>query len=205
MVCIPNFVLRPEPVFDNLYGRGIKALSSGVSLVTSLSCIKPCWLDVCVAVPSIAGIYLEDLPSSTRLMISRFTNKAVVIPAAHNGSKPIYIPAKTKYDCLYYCLFGVKNRFIIDCIYYSCIYSVLIMHRRTDLWGPDGKMMIITISLWIYLGWWWWPPICVKFFSTRFWSWSIPGLQSAEIPNSESIHFLSFQRRTSYMSRSTGI
>ena len=31
MVCIPDFVLLPEPVFDNLYGRGIKAVSSGVS------------------------------------------------------------------------------------------------------------------------------------------------------------------------------
>ncbi|KAF8816540.1 cytochrome P450 [Phlegmacium glaucopus] len=45
----------------------------------------------------------------------RVTNKPVVLPAANSSSKPIYIPAKTR-----------------------CTYSVLIMHRRTDLWGPDA-------------------------------------------------------------------
>ena len=25
-----------------------------------------------------------------------------------------------------------------DCEDYSCLYSVIVMHRRTDLWGPDG-------------------------------------------------------------------
>jgi len=46
---------------------------------------------------------------------SRVTNKAVVLPAADSSSPPIYVAAQTK-----------------------CIYSVLIMHRRTDLWGPDA-------------------------------------------------------------------
>jgi len=46
---------------------------------------------------------------------SRFANKAVVLPAVLNSSKSIYIPANTE-----------------------CAYSVLIMHRRTDLWGPDA-------------------------------------------------------------------
>ncbi|KAF8816539.1 cytochrome P450 [Phlegmacium glaucopus] len=46
---------------------------------------------------------------------TRFTNKAVVLPAADSNSKPIYVPAQTQ-----------------------CLYSVLIMHRRTDLWGPDA-------------------------------------------------------------------
>ncbi|KAF8810019.1 cytochrome P450 [Phlegmacium glaucopus] len=45
----------------------------------------------------------------------RFTNKAVILPAANSTSKPIYVPAHTQ-----------------------CIYSVLVMHRRTDLWGPDA-------------------------------------------------------------------
>jgi cytochrome P450 len=46
---------------------------------------------------------------------TRFTNKAVVFPAVDSSSKSIYIPANT-----------------------VCIYSVLLMHRRTDLWGPDA-------------------------------------------------------------------
>jgi cytochrome P450 len=46
---------------------------------------------------------------------SRITNKAVVLPAADSSSPPIYVAAQTK-----------------------CIYSVLLMHRRTDLWGPDA-------------------------------------------------------------------
>ncbi|KAF8164774.1 cytochrome P450 monooxygenase pc-2 [Crassisporium funariophilum] len=46
---------------------------------------------------------------------ARISTKAVVWPSKSPNSKPIYIPAKT-----------------------SCIYSVLNMHRRTDLWGPDA-------------------------------------------------------------------
>ncbi|KAF8810034.1 cytochrome P450 monooxygenase pc-3, partial [Phlegmacium glaucopus] len=50
-----------------------------------------------------------------RLYPSVFTNKAVTLPAANSSSKPIYVPAQTK-----------------------VIYSVLVMHRRKDLWGPDA-------------------------------------------------------------------
>ncbi|KAF8810023.1 cytochrome P450 [Phlegmacium glaucopus] len=46
---------------------------------------------------------------------SRFTNKAVILPAANSSSKPIYVPAQTQF-----------------------LYSVLVTHRRTDLWGPDA-------------------------------------------------------------------
>jgi len=46
---------------------------------------------------------------------NRITNKGVVFPAPNSSSKLIYIPAKTQ-----------------------CLYSVLVMHRRTDLWGPDA-------------------------------------------------------------------
>ncbi|KAJ3511200.1 hypothetical protein NLJ89_g4237 [Agrocybe chaxingu] len=46
---------------------------------------------------------------------SRVTNKAVVLPSKQPGQSPLYIPEDT-----------------------SCIYSVLHMHRRTDLWGPDA-------------------------------------------------------------------
>ena len=31
---------------------------------------------------------------------------------------------------------------------FRCIYSVLIMHRRTDLWGPDGMITILTSKMW---------------------------------------------------------
>ncbi|KAF8164775.1 cytochrome P450 monooxygenase pc-1 [Crassisporium funariophilum] len=48
-------------------------------------------------------------------MDSRVSTKGVVWPAKAPGSKPIYVPEGT-----------------------TCIYSVLIMHRRTDLWGPDA-------------------------------------------------------------------
>ena len=40
-------------------------------------------------------------------------------------------------------LFGDDLYLFTDPNRCSCIYSVLVMHRRTDLWGPDG---IVTIS-----------------------------------------------------------
>ncbi|KDR74359.1 hypothetical protein GALMADRAFT_580139 [Galerina marginata CBS 339.88] len=46
---------------------------------------------------------------------SRTTNKAVVLPAKQAGQPPIYIPANT-----------------------TCMYSIINMQRRTDLWGPDA-------------------------------------------------------------------
>ncbi|KAF8905831.1 cytochrome P450 monooxygenase pc-3 [Gymnopilus junonius] len=44
----------------------------------------------------------------------RTTNKPVVFPSVA-GQPPIYVPANT-----------------------SCLYSVFLIHRRTDLWGPDA-------------------------------------------------------------------
>ena len=64
----------------------------------------------------------------------RFTNKAVVLPAVDSSSKPIYIPAGTKFAVHTVSWVTV---YWLDC---SCIYSVLVMHRRTDLWGPDGMI-----------------------------------------------------------------
>jgi len=46
---------------------------------------------------------------------ARTSNKAVVFPAKGPSQKPIYIPANT-----------------------NCVYTVINMHRRTDLWGPDA-------------------------------------------------------------------
>ncbi|KDR74319.1 hypothetical protein GALMADRAFT_227391 [Galerina marginata CBS 339.88] len=44
------------------------------------------------------------------------TNKQpIVLPAVSPAEKPIYVPANT-----------------------SCMYTVINMHRRTDLWGPDA-------------------------------------------------------------------
>ena len=61
----------------------------------------------------------------------RISNKAVILPAANSSSPPIYIPAQTK------CVFSLWSPYT-DGNGFRCIYSVLIMHRRTDLWGPDG-------------------------------------------------------------------
>uniref|UniRef100_A0A8H7XXG4 Cytochrome P450 n=1 Tax=Psilocybe cubensis TaxID=181762 RepID=A0A8H7XXG4_PSICU len=46
---------------------------------------------------------------------SRTAIKPVVLPPARKGGKPIYIPKDT-----------------------TCLYTVLNIHRRTDLWGPDA-------------------------------------------------------------------
>ncbi|KAG9317011.1 cytochrome P450 [Chiua virens] len=46
---------------------------------------------------------------------SRTTNAPVVLPAG-KGGKPIYVPANIR-----------------------CVYSVFLMHRRKDLWGPDAE------------------------------------------------------------------
>ncbi|KAH9477758.1 Cytochrome P450 monooxygenase 75 [Psilocybe cubensis] len=46
----------------------------------------------------------------------RTTTKPVLLPAIRPGEKPFYIPKDT-----------------------TCIYAVINIHRRKDLWGPDGK------------------------------------------------------------------
>ncbi|KAF8202796.1 cytochrome P450 [Mycena galopus ATCC 62051] len=45
---------------------------------------------------------------------ARTSRKAIVWPAVKSGEKPLYVPPNTKIR-----------------------YSVFLMHRRTDLWGPD--------------------------------------------------------------------
>ncbi|KAF7331544.1 hypothetical protein MKEN_00033500 [Mycena kentingensis (nom. inval.)] len=46
---------------------------------------------------------------------SRASKKATIWPATKPGEKALYVPARTR-----------------------CRYSVFVMHRRTDLWGPDA-------------------------------------------------------------------
>ena len=48
----------------------------------------------------------------------RYSTRDVIWPALA-GSRPFFIPAGTR-----------------------CVYSVFAMHRRTDLWGPDGNTYV---------------------------------------------------------------
>ncbi|KAF8998685.1 cytochrome P450 [Cyathus striatus] len=45
----------------------------------------------------------------------RISNKDAIFPSSVPGSRPLYVPALSR-----------------------CVYSVFVMHRRTDLWGPDS-------------------------------------------------------------------
>lgn len=49
----------------------------------------------------------------------RYSNKATVWPSLIPRGKPFYIPANTR-----------------------ILYSVFVMHRSRDLWGPDGKPVV---------------------------------------------------------------
>jgi len=54
-----------------------------------------------------------------RPLNSRYATQDVIWPAPHGG-QPFFIPAGT-----------------------ACVYSVFVMHRRVDLWGPDGNRYIL--------------------------------------------------------------
>ncbi|PPQ95842.1 hypothetical protein CVT26_015972 [Gymnopilus dilepis] len=63
-------------------------------------------------------VFQVDLMSTESTLIwlaLRMANKSTTLPPAKAGEKPIYVPANT-----------------------TCIYAVINMHRRTDLWGPDA-------------------------------------------------------------------
>ena len=62
------------------------------------------------------------------------------------------------------------------------IYSVFQMHRRSDLWGPDGTNYFDV-----------WSTSHLIFSSSWIWSWSIPRWTIPEISSSTPIHFPSFQ------------
>lgn len=47
---------------------------------------------------------------------SRTSNRSTTLPSPTPGGQPFYVPANTQ-----------------------CVYSVFLMHRRTDLWGPDAS------------------------------------------------------------------
>ncbi|KAF8219014.1 cytochrome P450 monooxygenase pc-3 [Tricholoma matsutake] len=65
---------------------------------------------------------LRLYPPILTLQHFRTSNKATVFPSNTPGQKPFYVPA---------------NRTQASC-FLKCVYSVLVMHRRTDLWGPDA-------------------------------------------------------------------
>lgn len=71
---------------------------------------------------------------------SRAAINATTLSNKTPGAKPWYVPARTTYvfeHSFTRSLVLTIHIYICTC---RCIYSLFVMHRRTDLWGPDGKL-----------------------------------------------------------------
>ena len=58
-----------------------------------------------------------------------------------SGGKPFYIPANTRFAFLYITYISFRLAFVHTTFHRNnrIAYSVYAMHRRVDLWGPDGQ------------------------------------------------------------------
>jgi hypothetical protein len=61
---------------------------------------------------------------------------ATTWPSPDPSLPPIYVPAGAKYAYLF--TWGSVSMFVFYSDFCRVPYSVLMMHRRKDLWGPDG-------------------------------------------------------------------
>ena len=126
---------------------------------------------------------------------NRVTNKAVILPAANNSSKPIYVPAHTKFAVF----FGDHTYLIPTEIMVSdvpIVFSSCIVEQTCGVLMVTSHFASSTFGL---IDWF------TFFPSTRIRSWSLPGWKIAQIFNPEPFHILPFQCRTSYLSRTTSI
>ena len=94
------------------------------------------------------------------------------------GEPDIYIPPRTR-----------------------CLYSVLIMHRRKDLWGPDGTSEVACGLRCLLMRF----PVCVVASSDDVRSGPVPRRARTKVPRPESVHLPPFQRGAAYLSRTAGM
>jgi hypothetical protein len=76
------------------------------------------------------------------LRLFRTSSKAALFPSTTPGQKSFYIPAnRTQVS------YSLKIQYTFNILISRCIYSVFVMHRRTDLWGPDGAFLPSVVML----------------------------------------------------------
>ena len=111
----------------------------------------------------------------------RFSNKAVVFPAANSSSSPIYVPAQTE------CALSLWNPYN----WRKMVSDVFIVFSSCIVERTCGALMVWSQSF-SCTGMIRWYINSSILSSTRIWSWSLLGWQSRQIFNTEPLHLLSF-------------